>query len=95
MRPQPEQIGPPAGVVLGVLDLGPLSTTLTLGSRGTLTLPAGIRRALAIEAGGKVLVEVTSDGVLLRPVVAFECDFADLEATVAPLARSPRRRRIQ
>ena len=51
--------------------LDPLHATLTLSARGALVLPAALRRALAIEAGGELVAEATPDGLLLRPLLAF------------------------
>jgi hypothetical protein len=73
-RASGEQDGPPAGVVLGACAFDPLRATLTLSPRGGLVIPVELRRALAIEAGGALVVEATADGLLLRPFVAFECD---------------------
>ena len=59
-------------MLLGAPPVDPLCATLTLGARGGLVIPAGIRRALAIEAGGVLVAEATADGLLLRPVETFD-----------------------
>ena len=69
-----EQDGPPAGVILGAGRFDPLRATLVLNVRGGLTIPAELRRALAIEGGGELVVEATPQGLLLRPVYAFDVD---------------------
>lgn len=41
---------------------------VTITSNGRMSLPAGIRKWLGLEAGGAVLLEETADGVVLRTV---------------------------
>jgi len=43
--------------------------TTKVGRRGTVVIPAAIRRSYGFEEGSLVIVEVQSEGVLLRPVV--------------------------
>ena len=43
--------------------------TIKLGRRGTVVIPAIIRRAYRFEEGAPIIVEPRPDGVLLRPVV--------------------------
>ena len=43
--------------------------TVKLGKRGTVVIPAIIRRAYRFEDGSPIIVEPRPDGVLLRPVV--------------------------
>jgi AbrB family looped-hinge helix DNA binding protein len=45
------------------------SLTVTVTSRGLVTLPAKLRKALGLKADDQLIAEVTSDGVLLRPAV--------------------------
>lgn len=47
-----------------------MKTAVTLSRRGTVTLPAAMRRAMAIEPGTRWLIELTPDGLLLRPATA-------------------------
>ena len=50
---------------------------LTIQRRGTLTLPAELRRRLGIEQGSQVELTQRDDGVVeLRPVVAVPADQA-------------------
>ena len=69
-----------------------------LSGRGGLTIPVEIRRALAIEDGGELVVEATPLGLLLRPVCAFDAEplDADDEArdAVTSLARRKARRKV-
>jgi len=46
-----------------------MKTTLTLTSRGVVTLPAKLRRALGLKADDQLIAETTPDGLLLRPAV--------------------------
>ena len=43
--------------------------TIKLGRRGTVVIPAIIRRAYRFEEGAPIIVEPRPEGVLLRPVV--------------------------
>ena len=45
--------------------------TTTLSTRGRVTLPKPIRDALGWDAGARLVVERTSEGVLLKPVPSF------------------------
>ncbi len=46
-----------------------MKMTLTLTSRGVITLPAKLRRALNLKADDQLIAEPTADGLLLRPAV--------------------------
>ena len=46
-----------------------MKTTLTLTSRGVVTLPAKLRRALGLKAEDQLIAETTPEGLLLRPAV--------------------------
>jgi AbrB family looped-hinge helix DNA binding protein len=41
-----------------------------LGRRGTLVIPAALRRRYGLEEGSFVLVEERADGILVRPAIA-------------------------
>jgi AbrB family looped-hinge helix DNA binding protein len=43
--------------------------TIKVGKRGTVTIPAGLRRKYGFEEGAMVVAEGRPEGVLLRPVV--------------------------
>ena len=49
----------------------PERLTTTLSTEGQVILPKTIRQALRWEAGTRLVVENTSDGVLLRPAAYF------------------------
>ena len=40
-----------------------------VGKRGTLVIPARLRRKFGIEEGSEVIAEETPDGILIRPAV--------------------------
>ena len=48
-----------------------MSTTIQINERGGLTLPKELRRRLGLERGGVVMAEISDEGILLRPAVAF------------------------
>ena len=71
-----------------------MKATLTITSRGVVTLPAKLRRALGLKADDQLIAETTPDGLLLRPAVtlplevytaAREREFDEAEADLAAL----------
>ena len=46
-----------------------MKTTLTVTSRGIVTLPAKLRQALGLKADDQLIAETTPEGLLLRPAV--------------------------
>ena len=46
-----------------------MKTTVTVTSRGVVTLPAKLRRALGVKPGDQLIAETTPEGLLLRPAV--------------------------
>lgn len=46
-----------------------MKTTLTVTSRGVVTLPVKLRRALGLKADDHLIAETTPEGLLLRPAV--------------------------
>lgn len=44
--------------------------TSKVGKRGTIVIPAPLRRRFGIEEGTLVVAEATEEGVLIRPAVA-------------------------
>jgi AbrB family looped-hinge helix DNA binding protein len=50
-----------------------------VGKRGTVVIPAKIRRRFGIEEGSSVLVEEGPDGVLIRPAVTVPIDVWNAE----------------
>jgi len=45
-----------------------MKVTLTVTDRGTVTLPARLRKEMGIEADSLLIAESTEDGILLRPL---------------------------
>lgn len=46
-----------------------MRTTLTINSRGSITLLAKLRKALGLKADDQLIGETTPEGLLLRPAV--------------------------
>jgi AbrB family looped-hinge helix DNA binding protein len=46
------------------------SETVTLGSRGTLVVPQSIRKALGLNDGALLIVEVRDGAIVARPAIA-------------------------
>jgi antitoxin PrlF len=46
-----------------------MKSLITVTSRGVVTLPASLRRALGIKADDTLIAETTPEGLLLRPAV--------------------------
>ena len=46
-----------------------MKTTLTISSRGVITLPAKLRRVLGLKPDDLLIAETTAEGLLLRPAV--------------------------
>jgi antitoxin PrlF len=47
-----------------------MKVTLTVTDRGTVTLPAKLRKEMGIEADSLLIAETTEEGILIRPAVA-------------------------
>ncbi len=74
-----------------------MKTTITMTSRGVITLPAKIRQALGLKADDQLIAETTPEGLLLRPAVTLpvelytperEREFDEAEAELADLFRA-------
>ncbi|MBK6294409.1 MAG: AbrB/MazE/SpoVT family DNA-binding domain-containing protein [Rhodoferax sp.] len=46
-----------------------MQATLTLNSRGVITLPAKLRQAMGLKTDDQLIAETTPQGLLLRPAV--------------------------
>jgi antitoxin PrlF len=46
-----------------------MKATVTITSRGAVTLPAKLRQALGLKADDQLIAEATPEGLLLRPAV--------------------------
>jgi AbrB family looped-hinge helix DNA binding protein len=47
---------------------------VTINDRGTITLPKELRRKYGLETGGKIVIEESEEGLLLRPGVTFSVE---------------------
>jgi antitoxin PrlF len=76
-----------------------MKTTLTLTSRGVVTLPAKLRRALGLKADDQLIAETTPEGLLLRPAVTLSVEIysekriREFDEAEADLAKALSRRR--
>jgi AbrB family looped-hinge helix DNA binding protein len=79
-----------------------MQATLTINSRGVVTLPAKLRQALGLKADDQLIAETTPEGLLLRPAVTLpielytpervrEFDDAETELAQAMARRKARR----
>jgi AbrB family looped-hinge helix DNA binding protein len=79
-----------------------MKTTVTITSRGVVTLPAKLRQALGLRAEDQLIAETVPEGLLLRPAVTLpielytpsrEREFDQAEADLATLIAGKRRSR--
>lgn len=79
-----------------------MKTTLTVTSRGVVTLPAKLRQALGIKADDQLIAEATPEGLLLRPAVTLPVEiysdqrireFDEAQAELAKVLRRARKTR--
>ena len=76
-----------------------MKTTLTVNSRGVVTLPAALRRAMGIKTDDQLIAETTPDGLLLRPAVTLPVEMynekriREFDEAEAELAEALSRRR--
>jgi AbrB family looped-hinge helix DNA binding protein len=71
-----------------------MKATITINSRGVVTLPAKLRQALGLKADDQLIAETTPEGLLLRPAVTLplevytperEREFDEAEADLAAM----------
>jgi len=80
-----------------------MKSTVTMTSRGVVTLPAKLREALGLKADDVLIAETTPEGILLRPAVTLPVEnysakrireFDEAEAELAKvLSRKAKRSR--
>jgi len=79
-----------------------MKATVTVNSRGVVTLPAKLRRAVGIKADDQLIAEATADGLLLRPAVTLPVEiysnqriqeFDDEEADLEKFLRRSRKKK--
>ena len=77
-----------------------MQATLTINSRGVVTLPVKLRQAMGLKADDQLIAETTPQGLLLRPAVTLPLEmytpermqeFDEAEAELA--AVRPKRKR--
>ncbi|MCU0940300.1 MAG: AbrB/MazE/SpoVT family DNA-binding domain-containing protein [Burkholderiaceae bacterium] len=79
-----------------------MKATVTITSRGVVTLPAKLRQALGLKADDQLIAEITPEGLLLRPAVTlplevytpqrereFDAAEAELAKVLAAYERAP------
>lgn len=60
-----------------------MSEVTRVGKRGTVVIPASLRRRYGLEEGREVLVEETEEGLLLRPAVTLPVEMYTKERRAA------------
>ena len=76
-----------------------MKTTVTVTSRGVVTLPARLRKALGLKPEDQLIAETTAEGLLLRPAVTLPVELytekriREFDAAEAELDRALRRKR--
>lgn len=79
-----------------------MQATLTINSRGVVTLPSRLRQAMGLKADDQLIAETTAEGILLRPAVTLpvemysparieEFDQAEFELATVQAKRRPKR----
>jgi antitoxin PrlF len=69
-----------------------MKATVTITSRGVITLPARLREALGLKGEDQLIAETTPEGLLLRPAVTLPIEIyspervAEFDAAEAELA---------
>lgn len=69
-----------------------MKATVTITSRGVITLPSRLRRSLGLKADDQLIAETTPEGLLLRPAVTLPIEIytekreAELDAAEAELS---------
>ena len=56
-----------------------MKATVTINSRGVVTLPAKLRQAPGLKADDHLIAETTPDGLLLRPAVTLPVEMYTLQ----------------
>jgi len=77
-----------------------MQATLTINSRGVVTLPAKLRQAMGLKANDQLIAETTPEGLLLRPAVTLPLEiyspervreFDEAEAELAAVLKKRKR----
>lgn len=76
-----------------------MKATLTVTSRGVVTLPARLRAALGLKADDQLIAQTTPEGLLLRPAVTLPVEIysekriGEFDAAEAELDKVLRRKK--
>ena len=76
-----------------------MKATLTVSSRGVVTLPTKLRRAMGLKPDDQLIAETTPEGLLLRPAVTLPVEIyteeriREFDEAEAELAKVLRRRK--
>lgn len=74
-----------------------MQATLTINSRGVVTLPAKLRQAMGLRTDDQLIAEITPQGLLLRPAITLPLEiygpariqeFDELEAELATVLQT-------
>lgn len=71
--------GPPVAGLQNLCNPAVVRAAITITSRGVITLPARLRKALGLRADDQLIAEVTPEGLLLRPAVTLPVELYTLE----------------
>ncbi len=66
-----------------------MKTTVTMGRRGAITIPAGLRQRYGLEQDDLLMIEPTREGLLLRPAVSMPVEIYS-EERIAEFASEDR-----
>ena len=78
-----------------------MNAIVTMTSRGVLTLPAKLRKAVGLKPDDPIIAETTAEGILLRPAVTLPVEvyseervreFDEAEAELSAVLRGKRKR---
>ena len=81
-----------------------MKSTVTVTSRGVVTLPAKLREALGLKADDVLIAEKTPEGILLRPAVTLPIEtysskrireFDEAEAELAKVLAKKKKKRTR
>lgn len=67
----------PIADCLLICNAASMKMTVTLTSRGVISLPARLRAALGLKADDRLIAELTPEGLLLRPAVTLPIEIYD------------------
>lgn len=56
-----------------------IAESARIGKRGTLVIPAALRRRFGLDEGSDIIVEERADGILIRPAITLPIEVYDEE----------------